>query len=169
MKNILWAVLVTVCITSCIKKEDEACTYNDILVAAPAGEIANIQAYLNANSIVAVQHSSGLFYKIDQVGTGKAVENLCSVVTVKYSGRFTNGTYFDPTTPGATTIASFTLGNVIVAWQKGVPLISSGGKITLYVPPTLGYGNQDVKNSANVVVIPANSILIFEIELLAVN
>jgi FKBP-type peptidyl-prolyl cis-trans isomerase FkpA len=55
------------------------------------------------------------------------------------------------------------LGQLIVGWQKGLPLISSGGKITLYIPPSLGYG------SAAAGSIPANSILIFDIELISVS
>ncbi len=63
----------------------------------------NVQAYLTTNGIVAVQHSSGFFYKITQQGTGKGISNLCSSILVKYAGRLTNGTVFDPSTPGATT------------------------------------------------------------------
>ena len=85
------------------------------------------------------------------------------MVTVKYAGRLTNGTYFDPTTPGTTSTATFALWQVIVGWQKGVPLISAGGKISLYIPPSLGYGSVP-KGS-----IPANSILIFDIELVSVS
>jgi len=163
MRNILFGFIAFSAVFLSCAKNDTSCNYNDSGVVAPAGEIANVQAYLTANSITATQHSSGFFYKINQVGTGKAVVNLCSVVAVNYAGRLTNGTYFDPTTPGTTSSATFTLGQVIVGWQKGVPLISSGGKITLYIPPSLGYGS----NAAGS--IPANSILIFDIELVSVQ
>jgi len=81
-------------------------------------------------------------------------------------GRLTNGTVFDQSPAGGT--KTFTLGGLIPGWQKGIPLISSGGKITLYIPPSLGYGSVDVKQN-NIVIIPANSILIFEIDLVAVS
>lgn len=163
MKKIFlgFIILSAICI-SCAKK-DATCNYNDSTIIASAGEIANVQAYLTANSITATQHPSGFFYKITQVGTGKSISNLCSNVLVKYAGKLTNGTYFDPTTPGTTSSAEFTLWQVIVGWQKGLPLITSGGKITLYIPPSLGYGS----NAAGR--IPPNSILIFDIELVAVS
>ena len=163
MKNILFGfIAISVVCLSCGKK-DTTCSYNDSGMIAPVSEVANVQAYLNTNSITATQHPSGFFYKINQAGTGAAVVNLCSVVSVKYAGRLTNGTYFDPTTPGTTSAATFTLGQVIVGWQKGVPLISAGGKITLYIPPSLGYGSSAAGT------IPANSILIFDIELVSVQ
>jgi FKBP-type peptidyl-prolyl cis-trans isomerase FkpA len=74
---------------------------------------------------------------------------------VKYTGRLTNGSVFDSST-GAT----FALANLITGWQQGIPYIGKGGKITLYLPPSLGYGSQASGS------IPANSILIFEIELI---
>jgi FKBP-type peptidyl-prolyl cis-trans isomerase FkpA len=161
MKNILLGLIIlsAVCI-SCSKK-DVACNLNDSNITASASETANVQAYLTANSITATPHPSGFYYKITQTGTGQAIANLCSNVTIKYTGKLTNGTVFDQTAVGAT--ATFTLGQLIVGWQKGLPLISSGGKITLYIPPSLGYG------SAAAGSIPANSILIFDIELISVS
>ncbi len=163
MKKTLFSFVILSAIAFSCSKKDTTCGYSDSNITAPASEIANVQSYLTTNSITATQHPSGFFYKINQVGSGQAVVNLCSMVTVKYAGRLTNGTYFDPTTAGTVSTATFTLWQVIVGWQKGVPLISSGGKITLYIPPSLGYGSA-VKGN-----IPANSILIFDIELVSVS
>jgi FKBP-type peptidyl-prolyl cis-trans isomerase len=163
MKKILFGFVILSVISYSCSKKDATCGYSDSNITAPASEIANVQSYLTTNSITATQHPSGFFYKINQVGTGGAVVNLCTMVTVKYAGRLTNGTYFDPTTAGTVSSATFALWQVIVGWQKGVPLISSGGKITLYIPPSLGYGSTAKGN------IPANSILIFDIELVSVS
>ena len=134
----------------------------DSSTTASASEITTIQNYLNGNAITGTQQlSSGVFYKVNVVGTGQAIANLCTTVTVKYTGRLTTGVVFDSTAAGAVT--AFQLGGVIVGWQKGLPLISKGGKITLYIPPSLGYG------SAVVGIIPANSILIFDIELVDIS
>lgn len=163
MKHVIlnFIILSVVCI-SCSKK-DTACNLNDSNVTASASETANVQSYLTANSIAATLHPSGFFYKITQAGTGEVIANLCSLVSVKYTGRLTNGMVFDPSTAGSTsTNGTFTLGQVILGWQKGLPLISSGGKISLYIPPSLGYGSVAVGS------IPANSILIFDIELISV-
>ena len=146
---------------SCSKK-DTACTYNDSNVVASASETTNVENYLSGAGITGAQkHPSGFYYKITQAGTGKAVVNLCSNITIKYVGKLTNGTIFDQTPMGET--RTFVLGQLIVGWQKGIPLISSGGKITLYIPPSLGYGSSPAGT------IPANSILIFDIELVGVN
>ena len=57
----------------------------------------------------------------------------------------------------------FNLSGLIIGWQEGIPLIAPGGSITLYLPPSLAYGSTAVGS------IPANSILVFTIDLLAVN
>jgi len=164
MKNILFGFIILSAVCMSCSKKDEACNLSDVNITASAAESADIQTYLTNNSITgAIKHPSGFYYKITQAGTGAAIVNLCSVVTVKYAGKLTNGTYFDPTTPGTVSSAAFRLGDVIPGWQKGLPLISSGGKITLYIPPSLGYGS--VANGP----IPANSILIFDIELVSVQ
>jgi FKBP-type peptidyl-prolyl cis-trans isomerase FkpA len=86
------------------------------------------------------------------------------VVTTGYIGKFTSGSVFDQQT-------SFTyqLGSLIEGWKKGLPLIGKSGSITLYIPPSLGYGAVDVKDGQGHVVIPANSILIFDIDLIDVQ
>ena len=160
IKNIAYCLLITVLIISCSKK-DQQCNYKDSTIVAPQNEITGVQNYLNTNGISAVQHSSGLFYKINSNGTGQEVVNLCSNLTVKYKGRLTNGTVFDSTATGNTAI--FQLGQVIPGWQKGIPLVSSGGSITLYIPPSLGYGTSGSGP------IPPNAILIFDIDLVNVN
>jgi FKBP-type peptidyl-prolyl cis-trans isomerase len=80
-------------------------------------------------------------------------------VSVNYVGKLTNDTIFDQTT---TSPASFFLGQTIPGWIKGVSLIRAGGRITLFLPPSLGYGNVAIGP------IPANSILIFDVDLLTV-
>jgi FKBP-type peptidyl-prolyl cis-trans isomerase len=171
MKNIVPAFILVITLFASCAKNDQTCNYNDSTVVASSSETAAVETYLTSKGITgAIKHPSGFYYKITQVGTGKAVVNLCSVVAVNYAGKLTNGTYFDPTTPGTTSSASFSLGQVIAGWQKGLPLINAGGKITLYIPPSLGYGSTDVKNpTTGAVVIPANSILVFDIELVSVN
>lgn len=162
MKNIFLAIItLSIAFTSC-SKEDKKCDLVDNTFTAPANETANVQTYLSSAGITDAQlHPSGFYYRITQVGTGKAVVNLCSNINIKYVGKLTNGNIFDQTPAGESRI--FTLGGLILGWQKGVPLISSGGKITLYLPPSLGYGSSPQNG------IPGNSILIFDIELLNVT
>lgn len=148
--------IVMVGLSSCLKKS--SCGFDACGVVAPASEIQAVQNYLTANSITAVQHCSGLFYTIDNPGSGKAPD-ACSNVSVTYVGKLTNGNVFDQ----QTSPISFGLNSVILGWRIGVPAIRTGGRIHLYIPPTLGYGNQQAGT------IPPNSILIFDITLTAVQ
>lgn len=159
LKKFIGLASITILFASCIKGTDNSCQYKESSAVAPAPEIAAVQAYVNANHPGAIQHSSGLFYEILSPGTGTTNAGVCNNVTVKYTGTLTNGTKFDENLTGTT----FTLGGLILGWQKGIPLIKAGGSINLYLPPSLGYGNNAVGS------IPANSILVFNIQLLAVQ
>lgn len=143
---------------SCSKnKGAENCNYDDCAFVAPATEVQALETYLSANNIIATKHCSGLYYRIESAGTGKT-PTVCNDVSVRYKGQLTNGVVFDSRTDPIT----FSLNGLIVGWKNGIPLIKEGGKIYLYLPPSLGYGNQPVGS------IPAGSILVFEIDLVSV-
>jgi FKBP-type peptidyl-prolyl cis-trans isomerase FkpA len=108
----------------------------------------------------------GFSYKIVSPGTGTA-PTLTSKVTLFYKGYLTNGNVFDQTGTAANHEAgnpvTFTLNQLISGWQVGLPLIKPGGKIILYLPPSLGYGPYGQGS------IPGNAALIFEITLVSVG
>lgn len=114
-----------------------------------------ILEYLDANSLTAEKHESGLYYIIEEPGSEEK-PNSSSEVLVNYKGYLLDGSVFDETTDNA---VSFSLTNLINAWRIGIPLIGSGGKITLITPSYLAYGGSARTG------IPANSVLVFEIEL----
>ncbi len=101
----------------------------------------------------------------ETVGTGAVAESGDSV-TVNYVGSLTNGTVFDASANHGTTGFTFNLGagQVIKGWDEGIVGMKVGGKRKLVIPAALAYGDQAVGN-----VIPANSTLIFEVELLNVQ
>ena len=144
--------------SACLKKESGCPSPKDIV--APLSEQQVITDYLATNNINANKHSSGLYYQIWNQGTGNSPNN-CSSIVINYTGQLSNGSQFDEGKSVA-----FTLGSLIEGWKKGLPLIQKGGKIKLYIPPTLGYGSSDIKDGNGAVVIPANSMLIFDIALL---
>jgi FKBP-type peptidyl-prolyl cis-trans isomerase FkpA len=119
-------------------------------------DMEKIEGYLADNNLTATSTPSGLYYIITKEGTG-GHPNLSSSVTVKYKGYRLNGEVFDETTGNNT--ATFPLTNLILGWQEGIPLLKKGGKGTFFCPSDLAYGSQRVGD------IPANSVLIFEIEL----
>jgi FKBP-type peptidyl-prolyl cis-trans isomerase len=96
------------------------------------------------------------------VGAGATAATF-DVVTVNYVGTLTNGTKFDSSYDRNQPL-TFRLGagSVIAGWDQGVVGMRVGGKRRLTIPPSLGYGSQPQGP------IPANSTLIFEIELLSI-
>ena len=98
------------------------------------------------------------------VGEGtEAVKH--SIVTVNYTGWLEDGSKFDSSLNPGREPFRFTVGagQVIQGWDQGIPGMKIGGKRKLTIPPSMGYGNSD--NGA----IPANSVLIFEVDLLVVE
>lgn len=104
------------------------------------------------------KQDSGLYYEILQEGSG-AYPTLESWVLVHYTGQLTNGKVFDSSVQRQEPIR-FDLNGVIPGFQEGLQLINKGGKIRLYIPAGLAYGNIDQPG------IPAGSLLIFDVELL---
>lgn len=161
-KTILCLLVIALLASSCLKK-DGGCPYSESDIIAPAQEQAMIESYLSANSLTATRHSSGMYYEIISAGTDMS-PNLCSQIQVGYTGSLTNGSVFDQT---SSTV--FTLGSLIEGWKKGLKLIKKGGHIKLYIPPALGYGYSDVKDQGGNVIIPAGSVLVFDITLSNLN
>ncbi len=124
---------------------------------APQSEVTALKQYIDSSGIKATADDRGFYYTIDSPGAG-AKPTLCSNVTVNYRGTLTDGSTFETASD-----VSFDLSDLILGWQQGIPLISPGGSITLYLPPSLAYGSQAQPG------IPANSILIFKIDLTRIN
>lgn len=105
--------------------------------------------------------ASGLQYQITQAGKGKQPK-ADSIVRVHYTGKLVNGTVFDSSVERGEPV-EFPLNQVIPGWTEGLQLIKEGGKATLYIPSYLAYGDQEIPG------IPANSTLIFDVELIEVK
>ena len=120
-----------------------------------------IEQYLTRSNLMSsvTKDPRGFYYQIMTPGTG-ATPTLSSKVTVFYKGSLTNGNIFDQTSANPVT---FGLNQLILGWQYGIPLVKAGGRIMLYLPPSLGYGSQSMGQ------IPANSALIFDITLQGVQ
>jgi len=119
-----------------------------------------IETYLADNNITALEEQ-GLYYVIDEEGTGTNFPAANAMVSMAYSGKVMNGdgTIFDSRTP--TNPLKTQLSNLITGWKIGIPKYKKGGKGTLYIPSGYGYGI--FGSGPN---IPGNSVLIFDIELL---
>ena len=99
------------------------------------------------------------------VGEGMEARDFNKVV-VNYTGTLEDGSVFDSSSKPGREPFTFTLGvgSVIKGWDQGVKGMKVGGKRKLTIPPELGYGAQGAGG-----VIPPNTILIFDVELLEVQ
>jgi FKBP-type peptidyl-prolyl cis-trans isomerase FkpA len=92
-----------------------------------------IKEYIKTKGWKADSLASGLFYVIDEPGTGSN-PSANSSVTVKYKGYLLNGKVFDQSDN-----VTFSLNNVIEGWKQGIPLFKKGGKGKLLIPSRLAY------------------------------
>lgn len=158
LKITLACVLTAAGFSSCIKKSD--CNFFDAPATAPEVEITYLRDWLATAGIPFTAHPAGVFYVIHVEGSGPNPQ-ICSNIRFRYTGKLLNGTVFESNSEGISVI----LGQLIVGLQKSLPRIKEGGSITVYVPPFLGYGYTDHPSGR----IPAESYLIFDVELLNVD
>ncbi len=113
----------------------------------------------------------GVRYTIDEAGPIDAVKpTLSNIIKFKYTGKLLKtGEVFDTSENTADKFIESYLYGLIIGFQTTVPLLTKGTKATLYIPSGYGYGPTDRTDNQGVVVIPKNSNLIFEIELLDVR
>jgi FKBP-type peptidyl-prolyl cis-trans isomerase len=126
----------------------------------PIGTLDTTPPTLSAN---AVTTASGLKYEDLQVGTGATVQSG-DTISANYTGWLTDGTKFDSSIDRGQP-SDFTIGQgqVIAGWDEGIPGMKVGGTRLLVIPPDLGYGSTAFGS------IPANSTLIFEVQVVAIK
>ena len=140
--------------------------FQQMLMDAQAAEAATTmvqgEAFLaeNGNREGVVTTASGLQYEVLQEGDGASPE-AGQQVQVHYRGTLIDGTEFDSSFGGEP--ASFNLNGVIEGFGEAIMLMRVGGRVRAYIPSALGYGASASSR------IPANSVLIFEIELLGIG
>lgn len=120
---------------------------------------ADIIKYIEDNNLNATRSNSGLYYVINNEGSG-ARPTSTSNVTVDYTGYFLDGVVFDESDSNG---ISFELHQVIQGWTEGITYFKEGGDGILLIPYNLGYGESGRGT------IPGGSVLIFDIRLISVN
>lgn len=101
---------------------------------------------------------SGLRYEILTAGSTEK-PTATDTVTIRYTGTLVDGTVFDSNVDRETP-SEISLQEVIPGWTEGVQLVGKGGKIKLYIPAHLAYGDTGVGD------IPPGAALIFDVELI---
>ncbi|MBB4801400.1 FKBP-type peptidyl-prolyl cis-trans isomerase FkpA [Flavobacterium nitrogenifigens] len=157
MKKLLAALFSLTLFVSCVSSDKDS-------APEPAKDYREqneqeIKDYIAKNNLTAQRTDSGLYYIINEPGTGKQPTSTSSV-TVAYTGSFTSGKTFDQSSSAGIT---FPLTQVIQGWTEGIPLFKEGGSGTLLIPAHLGYGSYDRSG------IPGGSVLIFDVKLIKVN
>lgn len=149
-KLLFLPILILISLSSCKKesKVDQAAADKKILLD-----------YIAKDSLVVDSTASGLYYSIIDSGS-TVTPHLNSYLTIHYKGYYTSNAIFEQTS--GEPVKGF-LKQFIAGWQEGVPKIKKGGKIKLLIPSALAYG----KNGAGS--IPANTVLIFIVELINVE
>jgi len=115
----------------------------------------------NAKKEGVITTASGLQYEVVKAGEGEK-PTAADKVTAHYTGTLIDGTKFDSSHDSGKPF-SFNLNGVIPGWTEGIQLMSPGAVYKFAIPSNLGYGSRDGGP------IPANSILLFEVELLSVE
>ncbi len=106
--------------------------------------------------------ANGIMYKVIKSASGQK-PTVSNTVSVNYKGSLTSGKVFDSSYDRGKPV-TFPLGGVIKGWQEVLPLMSTGEKWEVVIPPELGYGEQGAGSS-----IGPNETLVFEIELLEIK
>ena len=135
-------------------------------------EAKSIEAYLTKNNLKAQKTESGLYYVIEKEGTGE-VTTPGTTMYVNYAGYLLGGPLFDTSWPELAKAnnmfseerpyeplpVNVGMGQVIPGWDEGLMLLKKGSKAKLIIPSPLGYGEAGAGE-----MIPANSILVFDVE-----
>jgi len=150
--RIFWLGVVISMVVGCNDNDPPIPTAEQLAI-----DIEIIKEYLQANNITATEDTTGVFYRINTLGTGR-IPKLGECVEVAYTGRLLGQeATFDSSEGLKRPLTSF-----INGWQIAFPKIPQGSTATLYIPSVYAYGRTAQTD------IPANSILQFDVELIQV-
>ena len=156
-------------LTACGQSADTTAQLEAMQASADAAASQNLTegaAYLAdiAKQPGIIKLPSGVMYKIvSRAQTPGAQPTVNDTVKINYEGKLINGKVFD-SSYARNEPAEFPLGRLVPAWQEVIPLLHVGDEVTLYTPPSQGYGEKGAGDD-----IPPNSTLIFRIQLLGVQ
>lgn len=159
MLNILFYLVVGVLLVYALKRAFLGTSGTSV-----AENIEEGDAFLSQNKQQegVVETESGLQYLVLEDGTGTEKPTAKSKVVAHYHGTLINGTVFDSSVDRGQPL-EFGLNQVIRGWTEGLQLMVEGQKMRLFIPSQLAYGNRPAGS------IPGGSVLIFDVELIAIN
>ena len=119
--------------------------------------------YINAQKSGVKVMPSGLQFEIIETGEGRSPLATSNVVT-HYHGTFVNGDVFDSSVDRGAP-AEFPVNRVIAGWTEALQMMKEGDKWRLVLPPEIAYGERGAAGG----LIPPNTVLVFEVELIEVK
>lgn len=169
IKRLLYCLLLTACtavvFSSCMKDQSEGPL--DSPVESIYQDNAIIRQYLRAKQLDSglVIHPSGMCYKIMKEGNGRDSINRENVPVVIFK-RYLLATekLIESSLDLPTSFDGRKLKDHIAGWQIGLPQLTKGGRIIMYIPSALAFGPQGVQN-----IIPPNAILICDVTLVDIK
>ena len=108
--------------------------------------------------------NSGLLYRILDEGEGEKLK-WGDYISAHYKGYFLDGKVFDSSYRRDKPL-QFYIGNMVPGWNEGLQLIAPGGRMLLLVPSPLGYAEKGLPDGKEGFLVPPNTPLIFEVEVL---
>lgn len=121
---------------------------------------AKIEKYMKNKGLKLKRLDSGLYLSIEKQGTGSEKAKFTSQVKLIYTGKLLNGQVFDKTDPDKPFDSP--VNGLIAGFQEALIDQTAGAQLKLIVPPNLGYGDDELDK------IPANSVLVFDLEVVEV-
>ncbi len=150
MKKLLLVLSIFTLIAACKKDYDKI-------------DKEKIEEYVAAKGLKTTALSSGVHFIIEKDGTGEKLKET-DEIAVKYKGFLLDDKQFDDGDSSILIIAER-----IEGWRQALTEFKVGSKGKIIIPSTLGFGSQGAKNFAGVEVVPANAVLIYEIEVIRKN
>lgn len=160
-KRLIIAVLATTMLASCFKKD----VCEAVTVVAPDDEVTALKAYVESVNPNAVFDTRGFYYEIIKPGTPNH-PGICSDIFANFEGRPSDSDDFFVKTNNNASQMYHDLSKYIYGWRYALPMIGMGGEMKLYLPPSLGKGNNTTLEPSYV---PADKILVYNIKLVKYN
>ncbi len=129
-----------------------------------------VDAFVEKHKLETESTETGLHYKITEAGEGRKIKPTDRFI-LSYRGLLTDSTVFCQDTDTFKLHEEEATKRVILGWREGLANFKKGSKGFLVVPPHLGYKDKDINvkcDETEATDIPANSILIYEVEVLDV-
>ena len=151
----LGLAVVTILTVSCI----------DPLTAPPCSSIPVSTASTSGDTVTT---NTGFRYIETELGNGGLVD-WCRAVAIHYDAYLLDGTKFDSSSVVGPLLFTPGVGDLIDGLEQGVVGMRIPGKRRVIIPPTLGFGSEPRTNESGQIVVPANSTVVYDVQVISIG